>query len=314
MDLETGLRDLYADGSLILPFPGHGETAVRHRKLAEIARRDLSLARLAEAHVDALAILAEAGCEAKPGLYGVWAAETAGFPLIVKHSRHGLSLTGKKMFCSGAGIIDRALVTVCHPEPRLIDVSLRNYPDMIAFDLSAWKISAFAETNTATAHFSETPISEEDFIGGSNWYLERPGFWHGACGPASCWAGGAMGLVDYALAQSRDDPQTMAHLGAMSAAVWGLWAYLDHAGKEIDEHPCDAHAAMPRALAMRHLVEQAGSDILRRLGRSYGPRPLAFDAVVSKRYQELEIYIRQCHAERDLEALGNAIHEREFKL
>jgi hypothetical protein len=41
--------------------PGQGETAVRHLRLMELGREDLELARLAEAHWDALAILAEAG-------------------------------------------------------------------------------------------------------------------------------------------------------------------------------------------------------------------------------------------------------------
>jgi hypothetical protein len=307
MNLEARLRRLYAYDLLNFPFPGKGETALRHRKLAEIARQDLALARLAEAHVDAVAILAEAGRKPHAGLYGVWAAETRGYPLFIKTSPDGSTLNGSKMFCSGAGLIDRALVTVCRPEPRLVDVSLRSSPETIAFDQTAWKVTAFADTQTATAHFAETPISEEDLIGGPNWYLVRPGFWHGACGPASCWAGGAMGLVDYALAQSRDDAQTMAHLGAMSAGVWGLSAYLDLAGREVDQKPNDVDAAMTRALSVRHLIDQACNDILMRLGRAYGPRALAFDPFVSKRYQELEIYIRQCHAERDLEALGRRI-------
>ena len=28
-------------------------------------------------------------------------------------------------------------------------------------------------------------------LGEANWYVERPGFWQGACGPAAAWAGGA---------------------------------------------------------------------------------------------------------------------------
>ena len=43
---------------------------------------------------------------------------------------------------------------------------------------------------------------------------------------------------------------------------------------------------------------------LRRLARAYGPHPLAFDEAVSMRYQELDLYLRQSHAERDLHTLG----------
>jgi hypothetical protein len=44
-----------------------------------------------------------------------------------------------------------------------------------------------------------------------------------------------------------------------------------------------------------------------RLGRAYGPHPLAFDPDISRRYAEVELYIRQSHAERDLESLGTLI-------
>ena len=44
-----------------VPLPGGGRTPERLRRLAETAREDLSLAKLAEAHWDAVAILVEAG-------------------------------------------------------------------------------------------------------------------------------------------------------------------------------------------------------------------------------------------------------------
>jgi hypothetical protein len=76
MSLAAQFRRLLDDGRLNLPFPDGGDTAWRHRELAQIARDNLELGRLAEAHTDALAILHEAGREPKPrALYGVWASE-----------------------------------------------------------------------------------------------------------------------------------------------------------------------------------------------------------------------------------------------
>ena len=115
--------------------------------------------------------------------------------------------------------------------------------------------------------------------------------------------------MDYALAQPQPDPHTLAHLGALEADAWALGAYLDSAGCEIDAYPADAEMACTRALVVRHLVEQASSDVLRRFARAYGPRPLAFDRPASRRYHELDLYIRQCHAERDLESLGRKLHD-----
>jgi alkylation response protein AidB-like acyl-CoA dehydrogenase len=288
-----------------LPLPGKGETALRHRRLMDLGRQDLSLARLAEAHWDAVAILAEAGREPEPGaLYGVWAAEIPGKPLRLERNGSGFTLSGPKMFCSGAGLVDRALVTVGGEEHRLIELDTRS--KQVRFDASTWHTPAFEFTNTATAVFHAVPVGEEDVVGGQGWYLGRAGFWQGACGPAACWAGGAVGLVEWAAGQRRDDPHTLAHLGAMQAAVWEMRAVLDTAGREIDAAPGDAAAAHVRALTVRHLVEQAATDVLRRLVRAYGPYPLAFVGPVGLQYQELDLYLRQSHAERDLEALGRA--------
>lgn len=288
-----------------LPLPGDGHTAERHCRLIEVGREDLSLARLAEAHWDAVAILAEAGCGAVPdALYGVWAAEAPDKILRLEDD----AISGGKPFCSGAEIVDRALVTVKLPEQRLVDVDVKQAA--VRFDDSAWKTSAFAETKTALACFQNVRVREMDFVGDVGWYLSRPGFWHGACGPAACWAGGAAGLVDWAVGQKRDDAHTMAHLGAMRAAVWSMEACLMRAGDEIDARWDDGAAAQARALTVRHVVEQGCTEVLRRLARAYGPHPMAMDEAISRRYQELDLYVRQSHAERDLEALGRVVKQR----
>jgi alkylation response protein AidB-like acyl-CoA dehydrogenase len=189
-------------------------------------------------------------------------------------------------------------------------VDLRGREGRVTFDESAWKTSAFAETKTSLASFDAVVVTDSNLVGEEGFYLERPGFWHGAIGPAACWAGGASGVLRWALKQQRSDAHTLAHLGGMSAAVWSTQAALRVAGDEIDADWQDVAAAQARALRVRHLVEQACTDVLRRLARAYGPHPLAMEEAISRRYQELEIYVRQSHAERDLEALGQLVHQR----
>ncbi len=308
MKLMEELRQLLTQP---MPLPGGGYTAERHAVLMEAGRRDLSLARLAEAHWDAVAILAEAGRTAVEGaVYGVWASEIPGKLLAMDERDGGFVVRGVKRFCTGAGLVDRALVTVCEPENRLLEIDVRASAQRLKVDESEWKTTAFAETKTATVTFDDVPVTAESFVGGPRWYLDRPGFWAGACGPASCWAGGAIGLLDFAMAQRRDDPHTLAHLGAMAADGWALRSLLETAGREIDVHMEDAEANLVTALTLRHLVEQAATDVLRRLARAYGPAPLAMDAAVNRRYAELDLYLRQCHAERDLEALGRQLMAR----
>ena len=94
--------------------------------LADWAAQDLSLARLAEGHVDALAILAEAGLEPSPGAtYGVWAARPPADGTTAHLTADGWHLAGEKPFCSGSTRIDRALMTAeCPDGYRLFDISV----------------------------------------------------------------------------------------------------------------------------------------------------------------------------------------------
>jgi alkylation response protein AidB-like acyl-CoA dehydrogenase len=287
--------------------PGKGNTAERHRRLFEIGREDLSLAKLAEAHWDAIAILAENGREpASNTLYAVWASEIPGQPAQLNREAKNLRVVGRKMFCSGLGIVDRALVTVSSPYPCLVEIDLKNNSNAIEINSSDWKTETFRLTNTGTITFHGAVISGS-IIGEPSWYLDRPGFWRGAIGPAACWAGGAAGLLDAALESKRGDVHTMAHLAAIDANVWATETYLAMAGREIDESYSDCNAAMVRALRVRHLIEQACTDTLRRFARAYGPHPLTMIGETVRRYHELDLYLRQSHAERDLESLGRTL-------
>jgi len=288
-----------------IPLPGCGDTPRRHELMMKIGREDLSLARLAEAHFDAIAILAEAGRPPRPGaLYAVWASEVPGHSMKLEPDGKSLRIHGEKLFCSGAGLVDRALITVPSPDHRLVDLDLRSDPSKIRYDGSGWKTSAFAEVQTSKVFFDGAVCSPSDIVGEARWYLDRPGFWHGACSVAACWAGGAQGIVDYAMEQSRMDAHTMAHLGAMHASVWAMKSALFSAGREIDLDSGSFEQGRVRASTVRHFVEVMSTDVLRRLARAYGPHPLAMDENMSRRYQELDLYLRQSHAERDLEILG----------
>ena len=288
-----------------LPVPGAGQTAQRHLHLFEVAKQDVSLAKLAEAHWDALAILAEAGRTPVPGaLYAVWASEIPGKPL---HEANG-KLSGEKAFCTGFGLVDRALVTIGGDDGRLLDLDVRPEAAIRASTVQ-WQTDAFRLTNTGAVHFNELRLEKDAAIGNPHFYVRRPGFWHGACGPAACWAGGAAGLLASADASKRRDPHTLAHLAAMHTNVWGMRSILRTAGEEIDAQPLDARAAHRRALTVRHLIEQLATDTLRRFARAYGPSPLAMQEGTARRYQEVDLFLRQSHGERDLEALATLLRD-----
>jgi alkylation response protein AidB-like acyl-CoA dehydrogenase len=300
------LRTMLAIGELDLALPAAGQTPARHRALFEFGRTDLSLARLAEAHTDAVAILREAGLTPQPrALYGVWASDGPQSQLVATRVGNNLRLQGAKQFCSGARLVDVALVTA-HLGTRvyLLQVPLATRGTVV--QKSAWATPAFAATDTANVVFRNVRLSTRALIGGGNWYLERVGFWHGALGPAACWAGGAAGLVDAARSLHHRSAHTRAQIGALEAARWSLVAQLDQAGQEIDQARSNHDEARKRALIVRHLIERTCIEVVDRFGRATGPALLAFESAIARRHAELLLYIRQCHAERDLEAIATS--------
>ena len=311
-ELLARLRELDRTGGLSLPPPGAGATGTRHAALFEFGREDLSLARLAEAHTDALAILVEADAVVPVGqLYGVWAADGPNSRVTIKRMPGGkIRIAGTKKYCSGARLLDAALVSAHSADCASAEsdhVVLVNVPlstPGLTIDASEWVAPAFSRTVTASVTFDNVELNETDIIGPAGWYLTRPGFWHGALGPAACWAGGAVGLVDAARASRKSDPHARAQLGALEAAEWGLRALLAQAAKQIDADPLDTRdEARRRALMARHLIERMCTDVLDRFGRATGPQLLAFDGRIAQRHAELSLYIRQCHAERDLSTI-----------
>ena len=303
-DLTFQIHDLQGRGGLELELPGRGNTAARHEALIELGRKGLSLARIAEAHTDATAILAEAGAKSDSKLlYGVWAADGPNGRLVATPIPDGWKIDGLKQYCSGSTIVDAALVTA-HAGDRLLLFMISLAATGVTVCESTWMNAGFADTATRPVAFTNVNVNASALIGTPGWYLKRPGFWHGAVGPAACWAGGAMSLIDAVAQLNRKDAHSRAHLGALEAIRWGLKAVLTQAADAIDADPADAGGeARTRALKVRHLIERWCTEVLDRIGRATGPQLLAFDDHVARQYAALTLYIRQCHAERDLETI-----------
>ncbi len=288
-----------------LPVPGRGHTGDRFAALFECGRADLEVARLAEAHHDARAIAAELDRELHPdAVYGVWAASGPD-PLTVVRSDRGLAITGSVPWCTGVGIVDRALVTAktsTSDAPILLDIAIND--GSVVDDSSPWVAAAFAATHTATVRF-DTVLHDSAMIGGAGEYLTRPGFWHGAIGVSAVWAGGLRGLFELHLARwKRRDEHSLAHLASAYAATRATHATLVAAAVEIDADPTEYAVAEARARSVRHTIERLSTTALDDLGVGAGPEPLAHDAAIIERTQQLQLYIRQCHGERDLAPLG----------
>ena len=299
-------------GRLDLPLPGHGRTRVRWAALAGLAETDLSLARLSEGHADAIAILGElGGSPGTPGTphtrWGVWAARPPGTSLSAQQRDGTWWLAGTKQYCSGARVCTHALVTAdTAGGVRLFAVRISE--DGVRPIPGSWPAVGMAGSDTLDVRFGNVPAEP---VGPPGGYTARPGFGHGGCGVAACWYGGARGLARPLLAAARDrdiGPHAFAHLGAIDIGLRTASTALDQAADEIDDDPLDRKdAAARRTLRVRTLVEGVAADVMTRVGHALGAGPLGHDAGHARRAADLMVYLRQHHAERDLEGLGRLV-------
>lgn len=301
------VRRWLKSGQLQLPLPGSGRTSHRWRCLSELTAIDVVAGRLAEAHADAVAILAELGGP-DPGAdewWGVWAAEAPDAVLVARSAGDSVVIDGTKAWCSGAGLCTHALVTAHLTDGRrgLFAVDLRS--GGVRPLQSSWRNTGMADSDTRSVEFSSVAATP---VGAPGDYLNRPGFWFGAMGVAACWLGAARAVAAplyHRAAGGSADEHMLAHLGAVDAAITAAQATLRAAAEQVDRDPRNVSGkAELTARRVRAVVETAVDEVLQRTDRALGPGPLCLDEQHIRAVADLTVYVRQSHAERDLAALG----------
>jgi alkylation response protein AidB-like acyl-CoA dehydrogenase len=319
-DIDRALtlaRDLGAD----LPTPGVGQTRSRWSALATLGAIDLTVARVAEPHLDALAILAESG---QPELadatltgstWGVYAAEggTARLrarpnPGLEPQASNAWQLDGTKPWCSLAEVVDHALVTAWIGEDQraLFAVSLRQPGVTAQAQPGTWVSHGLSSVRSTPTSYQS---AEATLVGAPGWYLQRDGFAWGGIGVAAIWFGGAVGVARRLHRQATErelDQIGWAHLGTVDSVLHAARSVLVESADEIDHGRADGESGALLALRVRQVVADAVELTIRVADHALGPDPLAFEDEHATRVSDLRVYVRQHHAERDTAALGRA--------
>lgn len=292
-----------------LPVPGQGDTLALWESLATLGAVDLTVARVLEPHLDALAILAEARSPSpdRESVWGVFAAEGGAGRLDASSSGGEWTLTGQKPWCSLADRLSQALITAWVDDERrgLFAVDLA-HPGVGSLDQSPWVARGLSQVHSTGLDLHGVPAKA---VGGPGWYLERPGFAWGGIGVAAVWYGGAVALARRlrAASTSREPDQlALAHLGAVDVALARARAVLVDAARVVDGPAVDPASASILALRVRQVVADTAEEVLDRCGHALGPAPLAREEEHARRVADLSLYVRQHHAERDAAALGRA--------
>ncbi|MCU1537719.1 MAG: acyl-CoA dehydrogenase [Humibacillus sp.] len=302
------------------PLPGSGSTWQLWQSLAVLGSVDLTVARAVEPHVDALAILAEAQAagfatrtasstgDGRDATWGVFAAEGPGARLVAHSVDDGVVLDGTKPWCSLAGVLDHALVTAWGTDDTrglyAVPLGRRNG---VAVEPGTWVARGLPLVPSGPVRFAG---SRAHPVGPQGWYLERPGFAWGGMGVAAVWFGGAVGVARRLRAQAATrelDQIGLLHLGAVDAALHTASAVLRQAAQAVDDGLADGSDGAALALRVRRVVVLTVEEVLERAGHALGPAPLALEEEHAGRVADLQLYVRQEHAERDAAALGRLV-------
>ena len=304
------------------PKPGEGNTAKLWEFLASVTAVDVAAGRVLEPHLDALAILAQAGDEAQAGVeaeqqgaWGVFAAEGPGMKLEAKSNADGdYVLNGSKPWCSLAAHLDQAVITAHTEDNNRAAFAVDLKAPGVHCETPQWTSRGLQEIPSGTVHFDQVAALP---VGSENWYFQRYGFAWGGMGVAACWLGGAVAVArDFAAALNKaadngrePDQIALASLGEIDRLITSATGYLAVAAERIDsgelEGPDpDGPSAWSEALRIRGTVAAAVERVQMLVSQNLGPGPLAFNEAYGKRMADLSLYIRQHHAMRDDAQLG----------
>lgn len=316
-DDVTAALALATDQGRTVALPGSGRTLDRWNVLATLGAADLTAARVAEPHLDALAILAEAADAGHAvdldavgaddtATWGVFAAEGPGLTLLATERDDGWVLRGTKPWCSLADRLSHALITARTPEGRgLFAVALQT--DQIDVPAGTWVARGLPNVHSGPIVIGAAPAVP---VGPPRWYLERPGFAWGGIGVAAVWYGGAVGVARRLFDHAADNPEDtlrLAALGAVDTALAGAAAVLAASATAIDDGLVAPGQAGLLASRVRGVVAAAVELTLLRAGHTLGPAALALEEEHARRVADLTLYVRQHHAERDDLALGTQL-------
>ena len=282
--------------------------SVGYRRLVDgllaLGRTDIPLARLAEGHVDALRILAQAARQPVVGVwYGVWASRSQQTGLRAEPGQDGLRVDGTLRFASGAGVVDRALIPVWLPDGRhlLLDLDVTDLP----VDPTVWRTGAMQASRTYELTVADLRVAREAVVGEPDFYLGRSGFFPGGVGVAACWAGGAARVLDLLrVRHPRPTSVQQLRLGRMRMELVAAVAAVRSAADVLDR-PDPTRDLQQVATEARAVTAEAIRRLLAEARLVTGPAGLALDDGISHAVPDLELYVLQQNSDGDAALLGD---------
>ena len=284
-----------ADAGVARILDGHLNAVERLRVHAPAALRDAELAAIADGRVRA----------------GVWGADPAsgeGEPARL----HGAAISGAKVFCSGAGGLQRALVLVndgpsgSPPLAAWVDLTA---PGTVTIDRGWFAGAGMRSSASHRVVFGEAPVLA--LLGEPGSLGRQPWFARDAVRTAATWAGAADAAVEDALARlaQRGAVSALEALAAGRLATWrrSIELWLGWAARVLEDRSVEPATV---AAQVRTAIADAARAILDEAERALGSRPLTSASALDRAGRDLRLFLLQHRLEPILARAGRAALEQ----
>lgn len=293
--------------------------------LSTIGGASLTVGRLFEGHLNAVKLSRRYGDgsvaaildgEAAAGrISGVWNAER-GSGVTATRVRGGYRLSGGKIHCSGAGTVQRPVVTA-----RIDGETLMLLPDLAdvsdRIDLTVWRASGMRGTATGSVDFDGVEVSDAAVIGEPGDYYRAPWFSGGAWRVIAVQRGGLDRIMALHAERLRtDDPVMRARFAVAAGAHEGARLLVAEAARRAETPNDEPEAIVAYVDLARGAFETAALTVIEATRRNVGLSTFIAPDPLDRCLRDLETYLRQPfldasrdHAARWLAARGGRFLE-----
>lgn len=285
-------------------------------------RANLSLGRIFEGHVNAAALVAWYGSDAqraelaqalRDGLtFGVWNTEPAPGVSVTPDTNGSPRLAGRKSYATGAGHIDRAIVTarLGSGERQMFIADARD-PDRA--DPVAWRVRGMRATVSGTYDLTGLSAGAGTRLGAPGDYEKEPRFSAGAWRFTAVQLGGVERVLELLRghligAPAGRDPIHRARFGEALRGARSAYLWVREAAQRA-EAPDAGPAEVAFVLMTRGAVEQAGLASMEAAARSVGTRAFFEDHPLDQACRDLALYLRQPVPDQALDRAAAAFLE-----
>jgi alkylation response protein AidB-like acyl-CoA dehydrogenase len=274
-----------------------------------LGRGNLAVGRLFEAHVNALRLVALRGTSEQlrraatlvqaGALFGLWVTDPPEDALRITADGY---LHGGKAFCSGAGRLGHAVVTLRDPAGA-IRLAMLATEGAVATPLPM-RMQGMRAATTGRIAFDGLRIDADAWIGQPDDYMAEPDFSAGAWRTSAVTCGGLEALLALAMAQlvarGRDaDPHQRARMGRAWIAQETALLWLQRAADAAEWGTVAADAVTTVGFA-RIAIEEACFAAMQLVERSLGLAVFMQPSPIERVRRDLATYLRQPAADEVL--------------